>query len=79
MNPVERIREAKEILESLLSKRGSSVLFVRCHRLIETALDGLFQDADDVAAFGQAFPDEEPWHDEIITLSAEPPRPGPAA
>jgi hypothetical protein len=85
MNPVDRIREAKEILESLLAKRTSSVLLVRAHRLLETALDQLFQDPEDVAGLDdgdlleldldvdQPFPPLDP----LTLASVRPARPHP--
>jgi hypothetical protein len=78
--PQEKLREALEILDSMLARKNTPAVLVRAHRLIESALSDFFQDEDDVAALGQCFPDEpEDWRDEVYTLTAEPPRPEPAA
>jgi hypothetical protein len=73
-----KIAEALDILSALLAPKNN-VLLLRAHRLLESALQDYFADEDDTAALGPTFPDDEPWRDEIITLSAEPPRPEPAA
>jgi hypothetical protein len=72
MNTIQRLQEARDILESLLAKRGSSVLLVRAHGLLDTAISELFQDPDDTVALGPNFPDE----DELVgELYPKPPFP----
>ena len=74
MNTREKLIEALEILDAMLSNPRCHKAALRVRDLVQSARDDFFSDANDTAALGQCFLD-----DDILELDLDVDQPFPAA